>query len=165
MKRFLLHAALMIFFLGHAGVASAITITDQVGTPQSTGETSSILLGQTLTGGSIGARSDGFIVDDISWTHSYTPITGTINSATLAFDTIDMDSAALSANTILLSGGNTIGTFTGGNNGGPGPWQGLGALNNDDNLFMLSATFFPALLTGSFTINTSGTQSNPTGNA
>ena len=152
MKRFLLYAASLTFMLGHAGVASATIITNQVGTPELTNSTS---LGATLT--------SGFIVADFSWTHSYTPITGTINSATLAFDTTDLDTQVGIVGS-LFNGTNLIATFTGGDNGGnPQDWLGLG--DNDDNLFSLSSVFFPALLTGSFAISAVNTQVLTNGNA
>ena len=132
----------VVLVIGWAHSASAALITSQVGVSSTT---------------SVGSLTGGFISSDTNWVHTYTPIVGTINSVTLAFDSIDFDSRVGS----LLNGGNLIATFTGFENGAPGDWRAVGAAGNDDNLLNVPATFFPVLLSGTFAISTTNTQVPP----
>ena len=122
----------------------AITITDQIGVSSSDGTGS-------LTGGWISSN-----IGDFSWTHNYSSFTGSITSATLGFDTIDMDSWQPSVNAVLKNGTTTIGSVIGGDNGGTGPWRAIGDVGNDDNLFTLDSSLYSVLQTGTFQLDLSG---------
>ena len=138
MKRYLPQFTIMILLCIYATGSYAATVISQVGISSNDG---------------IGSLSGGFTNnDDISWTHIYAPISGTINSATLEVDTIDLDSpegfwGALKHDSVLM------GTLSGKNNGLPGPWRPIGHAFNDDTLFTLDAVFFSDLLGGSFSVD------------
>ena len=66
-----------------------------------------------------GQANPGFTATNLTWTHTYAPIAAPIVSATLTVDIGDADGYVMS---LLAQGGATIGTITGGDNGGPGTW-------------------------------------------
>ncbi len=98
---------------------------------------------QSLTGGWIDVAK--------TWTHTYEPISGYISQATLTIDIGDADNASWT----LVAGGISLGTITGGDNGGPGDWHCPDAwIGGQDQTITLPATVYGDLADGSFTITT-----------
>ncbi len=123
--------------------AEAGVIISQVGTPEATNSTT---LGNTLTGGFIGSETN------LAWSHSHGLITDTILSVTLEIDLIDAENPEKRLD--LYAGANASGTFIGSaygqNDGGPGPWLGLG--DSSDNLFVIDSALYADIADGTFDI-------------
>lgn len=123
--------------------ARAAVITSEVGTPETTGSTT---LGNTLTGGFTVSRAD------LGWSHSYGAIIDPILSVILEIDLIDAE--APNRRLDLYAGTDTSGAFIGSaygeNDGGPGPWLGLG--DSSGNLFVLDSSFYGDIADGTFDI-------------
>lgn len=123
--------------------AAAMTVTSQVGTPAATGSDGS------------GSLTDGWVNTDISWVHTFTPITGEIVSATLTIDLTDADDGRLDVYAGTGTNGVLIGTATGNDNGNGtrGDWQGLEEGSNAiDNVLQLSNSLFSDLQDGVFEV-------------
>ncbi len=100
--------------------------------------------------GEAGSLTNGFVDDlpgPIIWTHTYTAFTGSISSATLTIDIGDADSGTLD---VVSSEGVLIGTISGADHGGPGPWQCPAAWS--ENVLTVPAAAFDDMKDGSFTL-------------
>lgn len=149
--------------------ASALTITSQVGTEAVGGVgVANTLTGMVDTYGGV----DGFVRDtatfDLTWTHSYGPITGTILAATLRIDLIDADSGILDLYAGTSVADPLIGSATGANQG-TSEWRDLqsppGANPGDgsyDNLIVIPASLYADLADGTFQIFTNDRNDNLT---
>jgi hypothetical protein len=108
------------------------------GTISSVVGTESCSEGGSLTGGFISS-----LPSPLPWTHSYAS-TGSVSSATLTIDIGDADGANLD---IVTSEGVLIGTITGADHGGPGPWQCPESWT--DNTLVIPAAAFNDIADGS----------------
>lgn len=119
----------------------AATVTSMIGQEGTAGD------GTNSLTAIIAPDADGWISGSLSWTHIFS-FSGTINSATLEVDFADLDSGSMA----LTGDGISLGSYAGGNTGGPGPWQpstGSGVVNLVINL---TGSALTALFDGSFTV-------------
>ena len=89
---------------------------------------------------------------DKAWTHTYAPIAGTIVGATLAIEIGDADGGPLT----IVAGATTLGTITGGDNGGPGNFSPCASPGFTDNLLTIPPSLYADLADGTFDVTTSG---------
>lgn len=132
-------AAVPLCVSSHAGHAA--TVTSMIGQEGTVGD------GTNSLTAIIASDADGWISGNLSWTHNFS-FSGTINSATLEVDFADLDGGTMG----LTGDGFSLGSFTGGSTGGPGPWQpstGSGVVNLVINL---TGSALTALFDGSFTV-------------
>lgn len=149
--------------------ATALTITSQVGTEAIGGVgVENTLTGMVDTFGGL----DGFVRDtatfDLTWTHSYGPIVGTIVAATLRIDLIDADTGILDLYAGTSTADPLIGSATGANQGTT-VWRDLqsppGTADGDgsyDNEIVIAASLYADLADGTFQVFTNDRNDNLT---
>ena len=107
----------------------------------------------TETCSEAGSLTGGWIGGNTSWTHTFAPFQGQVLSATLTVDIGDADGGTLA----LVGDGVSLGSITGGDNGGPGAWKCPGSWGGGkDNKITLPASVYSQLLDGSLTIQGTG---------
>ena len=127
-----------------SGQAHADSIDDRVGSDGATGDSS-------------GSLSNGWTTGNLSWTHTYGAINGTITRAILWVDVLDADSGSLK----VYVGSSSSGFYLGENNpddaaanlGSPPTeedWLGIGAFGDPIQEFTLPSSLYSDLADGSF---------------